>query len=70
MEAKGKLARIGCLVLYQKVLIDIYILPERLKSKSVDHSKAFELTDSLKETVTHYCSESFFEGCFFEQFRL
>ncbi len=39
-----------------------------LKSKSVDHSKAVELTDSLKET--HYFCESFFKGCFFEQFRL
>lgn len=64
------LAQNGCIELFQKVLDDTNILPEILKSKSVDQSKVVELTDALKETVMHYCSKVFFEECFFEQFRL
>ncbi|KAF4118575.1 hypothetical protein G5714_000626 [Onychostoma macrolepis] len=35
------------------------ILSEMLQSKSVDHSKAVELIDALKETLTNYRSEAF-----------
>lgn len=34
------------------------ILSEMLQSKSVDHVKAVELIDVLKETLTHYRSEA------------
>lgn len=48
-----------CLVLFRKVLRDSNILSEMLQSKSVDHSKAVELIDALKETLTNDRSEAF-----------
>lgn len=65
VEARGILVQmdlnfVGCLALFQKVLVDSNMLSEMPQSKTVDLSKAINLVESLKETMVHYHSEAFF----------
>lgn len=71
IEARGILVQIdlnfvGCLVLFRKILSDPNFLSEMLQSKTVDHAKAVELIEALKETLLHYHSEAFFDELWIE----